>query len=84
MRKHVKADRCIKLKQSNKVFTICYLSCDTKQCFHQVHLGCSIAELDRGEGTDGKAFFDELLDRKPTRGGCPRLTIEAEGGLAKV
>ena len=31
------------------------------------HLDEGIAELDRGEGTDGRAFFDELLDRKPTR-----------------
>lgn len=32
------------------------------------HLDEGIAELDRGDGTDGKTFFDELLDRKPTRG----------------
>ncbi len=32
------------------------------------HLNEGIAELDRGEGTDGWAFFDELFDRKPTRG----------------
>lgn len=32
------------------------------------YLDEGIAELDRGEGTSSKAFFDELLDRKPTRG----------------
>ena len=32
------------------------------------HLDEGIDQLDQGEGTDGKAFFDELLDRTPTRG----------------
>ena len=29
----------------------------------RAHLDEGIAELDRGEGTDGKTFFDELLGR---------------------
>lgn len=30
----------------------------------RTHLNEGIAQLDAGEGTDGQAFFDELLDRK--------------------
>ena len=30
----------------------------------RAHLDDGVAQLDAGEGMDGKAFFDELLDRK--------------------
>jgi len=30
----------------------------------RAHLDEGVAQLDAGEGTDGEAFFDELLDRK--------------------